>query len=214
MCVKVDRDAVPHVSLSIDTYLLPLPDINNDILPRSIYTYFISRSISRSVDRAKQLWTVWTQFWWHRRFSKSMCIHKIYNISFTVRPPYVVSANKRFKSKSKFSDNFYRLFQYLVVFTDEFGHWLDICFYWDCYWDIFVIERNDWFHVYSGLPKYSNGNTPILNRIKSFEYFQEAFVLGVIYAFFPVPTYSCSYTLWYFEILNSLKMIITARENQ
>lgn len=25
--------------------------------------------------------------------------------------------------------------------------------------------------TYSGLPKYSNGNTPILNRIKSFEYF-------------------------------------------
>jgi len=51
VCIKVDRDAVSRVSLSIDTYLLPLLDIN--ILPRSIYTHFIS--ISRSVDRAKQL---------------------------------------------------------------------------------------------------------------------------------------------------------------
>jgi len=42
--IKVDRDAVPRVSLSIDTNLFPLPDINNNILPRS--THFISRSIS------------------------------------------------------------------------------------------------------------------------------------------------------------------------
>lgn len=48
--------------------------------------------------------------------------------------------------------------------------------------------------IYSGLPKHSNGNTPILNRIKLFEYFHAAFVLDVIYAyFFSAPTYSRSY---------------------
>lgn len=41
--VKVDRDAVPRVSLSIDTYLLPLPDINNDILLRSLSTHILYR---------------------------------------------------------------------------------------------------------------------------------------------------------------------------
>lgn len=39
--------------------------------------------------------------------------------------------------------------------------------------------------TYSGLPKYSNGNTPILNWIKSFEYLHEAFCTRRnLYAFF------------------------------
>lgn len=50
-----------------------------------------------------------------------MYLQNIYNIGFTVCSPYTILANKRYKSKS-ISDNFYRLFQYLVVFTDEFGH--------------------------------------------------------------------------------------------
>lgn len=42
--------------------------------------------------------------------------------------------------------------------------------------------------TYSGLPKYSNGNTPILNRIKSFEYFHEAFCTrcNLCTFFFPI----------------------------
>lgn len=95
----------PHVSLSIDTYSLPLPDINNDILARSALfshhpAHFISRSISQSVDRAKQLCR--TQFWWHRILRNNIDTYSqkyIEYIGFIMR--YAVSVNnKRFKSKS------------------------------------------------------------------------------------------------------------------
>lgn len=55
--------------------------------------------------------------------------------------------------------------------------------------------------TYSGLPKYSNGNTPILNRIKSFEYFHEAFCtrrnLCIFFSsIYSHSTYSRSYIVY------------------
>jgi len=70
--------------------------------------------------------------------------------------------------------------------------------------------------TYSGLPKYSNGNTSILNQIKSFEYLHEAFCTRRNLCIFSL--YLCilihSFIYIYFEISNSLKMITTARENK
>lgn len=49
--------------------------------------------------------------------------------------------------------------------------------------------------TYSGLPKYSNDNTPILNRIKPFEYFHKAFCTrrNPYTSFFSTYTYSYSH---------------------
>lgn len=109
-----------------------------------LHTFYIAIDF---MTEPNKLWTTWTQFWRHYRFSKYWCVFTKYIILILLHALptqfWVINALK----VKVFSDNFYRLFQYLVVFTDEFGHWLDICFYWDCYWDIFVIERNDWFHI-------------------------------------------------------------------
>jgi len=66
--------------------------------------------------------------------------------------------------------------------------------------------------TYSGLPKYSNGNTPILNQIKSFEYLHEAFCTRRnLCIFFSIFVFSFIHLYIYFEISNFLKMITTSK---